>query len=231
METNIIQVKKIMKRLVDMKPTPKEMEIFVNHPFIETRVLMTQNQMFDIFDNPDMFLEWKEHFKNHIDKESTTLSTLFSHIVKPYRLSVFKYISELLSEKDYGETLRTCWVTTEYNANHSDISKKEMVSLFKKANKQYLMDEDDYQTYVELPEKVIIYRGVRHSKYKNELSWTLDKDTAIWFAQRFESDNYIIYEVEIDKKDIFAYFNEREEEEIIIDPYKLKNYKIKEMVL
>lgn len=227
--TNLDKIKEIFKTLLELRPIQKN-EIFVSHPFLTTRVVMTKDKMIDIFEDSDGFKEWKEFFKKRIEKE-TRLMSLFLHIEKPYRLSVFSYTCDYMGEKDYGEILNMCWTTEEFNSNNPDVTKKEMVSLFKKANKQYLMEEDDYKTYLELPDKITIYRGVRSPKYKKGLAWSLDKDIATWFATRFESDEYYLYEVEIDKKEILAYFNDRDEQEIIINPYNLKKYEIKEMVL
>jgi hypothetical protein len=47
------------------------------------------------------------------------------------------------------------------------------------------------------------------------LSWTLDKNQAKWFANRFEKDG-VVLEKRISKKNIVAYFNGRNEEEVIV---------------
>ena len=54
------------------------------------------------------------------------------------------------------------------------------------------------------------------------LSWTLDRQTAEWFAHRF-GENGTVYEAQIDKKHIYAYFSGRNESEVIVDPSYLTN--------
>ena len=54
------------------------------------------------------------------------------------------------------------------------------------------------------------------------LSWSLNQETAEWFAHRF-GENGTVYEAQIDKKHIYAYFSGRNESEVIVDPSYLTN--------
>lgn len=54
------------------------------------------------------------------------------------------------------------------------------------------------------------------------LSWTLDYETADWFARRFDEDG-TVYKAQIDKEHIFALFNGRDESEVVLDPKYLKD--------
>ena len=94
--------------------------------------------------------------------------------------------------------------------------------MFKSTDPRLLMDEDDYQRFVGLDEVVTVYRGVTSMNAKNikALSWTLDRDTAEWFAHRF-GENGTVYEAQIQKKYIYALFTGRNESEVIVDPKHL----------
>jgi len=70
-----------------------------------------------------------------------------------------------------------------------------------------------------LPNKITIYRGCELPKHKNGPSWSLDKDKAEWFANRWGKADGVIYEKTITKDKIFAYKNGRKEQEIIINGY------------
>ena len=59
------------------------------------------------------------------------------------------------------------------------------------------------------------------------MSWTLDEEKAKWFATRFDSDMQVVYSTTIQKLDILAYFTERGENEIVVDPDTLKKCDIK----
>lgn len=72
-----------------------------------------------------------------------------------------------------------------------------------------------------LPEKVKIYRGLGSKSRRDGISWTLSKEKAEWFATRFK-DNGEVLTAEANKSDILAFLNGRNEQEIIINPKKLK---------
>ena len=84
---------------------------------------------------------------------------------------------------------------------------------------EFLMNEDEYDEFQALDNTVTVYRGVTSHNAKNvkALSWTLSYDTADWFAHRFGEDG-TVYEAQIDRRHIYAYFNRRNEHEVIVDP-------------
>lgn len=50
-----------------------------------------------------------------------------------------------------------------------------------------MMCEADYEVYKQLPDELIVYRGLGTLNADNikALSWTLNVDRAKWFAKRF----------------------------------------------
>ena len=80
------------------------------------------------------------------------------------------------------------------------------------------MNEDDFKVFESLPNVVTIYRGVtdKNKDNKRALSWTLSQDKAEWFAHRFDEVGEV-WKTEISKDNIFAYFDEMDEKEVIID--------------
>lgn len=93
------------------------------------------------------------------------------------------------------------------------------------------MKKDDYNTWQRLPDSLKIYRGVGVSRNEKGLSWTNDKNTALWFAQRFnygDKHGYLL-EGTVCKKDILAYFNTRNEKEVLVDYKKVNSIKNIEM--
>lgn len=73
-------------------------------------------------------------------------------------------------------------------------------------------------------DKVTVYRGINKYGTVNECSWTLNKDTAVWFSNRFSEyeGNSKVYSMVIDKKDIMFYNNDRKEFEVYIPIDKVK---------
>ena len=77
------------------------------------------------------------------------------------------------------------------NANNNPhVSKKELLSYFKEASKEYLMNENDFEVYLKLSDIVTVYRGVTDYNKRNikALSWTLDLEQAKWFAERYSEE-------------------------------------------
>ena len=75
------------------------------------------------------------------------------------------------------------------------------------------MSKKDLNFFNSLENEFIVYRGYTH--WENGYSYTLDKERAVWFANRF-GQNGKVKEMLVRKEDVFAYTNSREENEIII---------------
>lgn len=76
-----------------------------------------------------------------------------------------------------------------------------------------------------LPDTVTIYRGGNSAStdYSNAYSWTLDINVANFFASRRGMDTGYIIEAQVNKADIIdAFLDDRDEQEIIVDPCHLK---------
>lgn len=76
-------------------------------------------------------------------------------------------------------------------------------------------------------DKVTVYRGINQYGAVNECSWTLSKDTAVWFSHRFldkteYEGNSKVYSMVVDKSDIMFYNNDRNESEVYIPIEKVK---------
>lgn len=89
------------------------------------------------------------------------------------------------------------------------------------------MSVEDYAEFRFFEDTITIYRGVRNPKPQNvrALSWTLDSEVAYFFANRF-GDNGKVFQAQIDKQHILAFFNnEHNESEVVVDPRYLTNIK------
>ena len=84
------------------------------------------------------------------------------------------------------------------------------------------MNEEEHQTYQQLPETFTVYRGVTPGHNPSGLSWTTSLEKAKWFANRF-GEGYI-RQGTANKSDVLAYFSGRgSEEEIVISPKSLQD--------
>ena len=137
----------------------------------------------------------------------------------------------IFTRKEISKILGDAWVRSENPNGDANVSKRELLSMFKQADKKALMTEEDYKRWESLDDTLTVYRGVTSHNAKNikALSWALDEKTAEWFAHRFD-ENGTIYEAQINKKDVYAYFGERGESEVIVDPKGLQNITMVEEV-
>ncbi len=146
---------------------------------------------------------------------------LFIQIHKPYRIPVLMRISEELTNKEFSEMLIDLWVDTEFpHENGTDL----MLLLFTKADKKYLMSKEELEALDKMNDMIVVYRGLQNNATERALSWTTDKQTAIWFATRFDRKGRVL-KAKIQKKHIFAYKQDRNESEIILNPNYLRNTK------
>ena len=130
------------------------------------------------------------------------------------------------SEEDYWDVVGSVWIDSE-NIYQNRYSWRSLLT------EQYsyphlMMDEKEKAFFDSLPEEITIFRGGMDDK---GFSWTLDKDKAVWFADRWQMNgnlgdksnvtkrhNTNLFEKTINKNDALAYLNGRGESEIIYIP-------------
>lgn len=228
-KTNLEGVKKIAKLFVDLPIESNNKFGIIQHPFISNRfvpkILEPEDvgkviPFYDVSNEEDLN-KVRSMLKKVID--TTKDYQHFSIIVnKPYLLTFFKYTKDFLSNEDYSEFLSTVWTYTEYPNNDTNVSTRELLSYFNKSDKNILMSKDELEAYNKLDDLITIYRGVKPGAKVKALSWTTDKKVAKWFADRYEK-NGKVYKAVIDKKDVLAYFLNRNEYEVVVNYNKLKH--------
>ena len=220
MKTNIEQIKEIAKALLYTDIHYLDMG-FVSHPFANFNIQMIREnnkiELLDITKEVDVE-RWRKYLSEKIDTISSVQQFLII-IHKPYLPVFFKYIKDYLSDKDYANMLYDIWITVEYPKHDINVSTNEFMSMFKRANKKLLMNQEEQFVFDSLPETITVYRGIQKDATTNALSWTLDKNIAQWFANRFNNNGEVV-EATINKKYVFAYLNGRGEKEIVLD-YKM----------
>lgn len=172
--------------------------------------------------------KYKEYLVRPIDFPNADLYLIIQNINPKHRLYLFKEFSSLLTEEDYCFGLKTAYIKTEgLNTEDAKITIEDVLKLFEKSNKKMLMKED-YQTFCNLPDILTIYRGTSKGNSSNAISWTIDKDRAIWFYKKYDSKGTVL-EAKIKKEDLICYLDQTAcgEKEVIVD-YK-KIFDIKEL--
>lgn len=136
---------------------------------------------------------------------------------------------EGISDKKYWTMIGLTWESCD-NLIHY---REEVKSLFRSKRKfrQYLMSSAGQSSLNKLPEEITIFRGMTVDEFKSGdfgISWSLKKEVAEFFAKYFRNCHVTYYpkticELKIKKSDVIAFFNGRNEEEIIYDYASHKN--------
>ena len=185
----------------------------IHHPYLVD--VMFGGSDVEIIRANAMF-ENKRNFIEQALKEKQFAKAVFL-CERPYRLEFFiEYLNgqEAVDPNMYWGLLSEIYVDSEGASKNIDVW---MMLLSECHNNDLLMNQDDLGFYRSLNNELTIYRGVESLFSKNQsLSWTLSKETATWFANRFERGGIVISGT-VKKKDIFAAFSGRGESEILVD--------------
>lgn len=200
--------------------------LFVKHPFTDSGISGIRKKdgsllIADLINKPEDLSAWREQVGTQIN-ESDSAFHIYMMITKSYALGFLKFAQNSLSERDFADILADAWIRTEAPNSDPNLSKRDLLSMFRSTDPTLLMDEYDFQRFTALDDTVTVYRGVTSKNAKNikALSWTLDRATAEWFAHRF-GENGSIYEAQIQRQYIYAFFSGRNESEVIVDPKHL----------
>jgi hypothetical protein len=93
--------------------------------------------------------------------------------------------------------------------------------LSREPERHTVMDEAEREHLAGLPDVVTIYRGVNLRSAVYGLSWSLSRERAQWFANRwgcFKRRRPIMLQSSVCKSDVAAYFDSRSEQEIVVRP-------------
>lgn len=201
--------------------------LFVSHPFTNSPIRPVPSK-----DNPSRPVlvnvlqpEGEAAFREFIVDEikaSTDLWHILAMMEHTYYFTFLDHIQSYLSDSDLGSCLRHIWKSVECANDGTILTKTQICHLFYRSTKETLMDKDELETLHSLPEKIIVYRGTtsKNSKDLMAFSWTLSLKSAEWFAKRFDDREQKIFQAEIPKSEVLAYFSH--EEEIVVNPYKLE---------
>lgn len=222
-ETSINSIKRVAR---EMLYSPVEVDDFtkllVYHPVfttIYTTVCVDgKNVIADI--TTEEGLDLARNYYLQFIETANRYDDFFRILRSSYLPLFFKNSSLYFSREDYSSFLAEMWTRVEFPNNSPDCSIQSFVTAFSNSDKTILMNEKERKLLSELPDEVVVYRGVKPNAKVKALSWTLSHDTAKWFADRFEK-NGIVYRARIKKEDILAYFDGCGESEIVVRPSKL----------
>lgn len=193
----------------------------VQHPFFTNRFVCwnpddAEHPHLDILGSNDDMQEAIRRYKGFIEK-SDSIDSILLLMAKSYRLPFLKHIQKTLSPDEMGGLLAYIWVCSE-NPNDCMVPLSTLIKWFKKASRESLMDAEELAYYDSLPDEFTVYRGIGSKSNKKGISYTLSLEKAEWFAKRFQQKKGYVLTGTAKKKDVLAYFNSREEQEVLVEP-------------
>lgn len=163
--------------------------------------------------------------------KADTFSQCLCAINKGNRFDYLNWLhkGDLITDQECADAVYSIW-TMQERFYRCGMRKEKLIKLIKLAVKSPLLQSNiDDLSY---NNTVTIYRGVKVNNYRG-LSWTIDKSVAEWFARRFryDGDKCYVFTGIINKKDILALFNSRNEKEVVCDYRKIKNIQSEEIII
>jgi len=224
LETNMCRVKEVAKAFLFMDIAETKVPFVASHPFTSSWFWMNpKGELVDLH-NVGAAREWREKMKTQIDESD--LDSLFAWMNRPYIMSFLKFVEKELSPDDLGMILGRYWQDVEVISLDSVVPGEQIVRMFKRASKNTLMNDKERAVYDSLPDEVTVYRGVTsyNRRAKKALSWTVDKEVAQWFANRFDTGTGEVWTLTVPKERILCFFGGGEKE-VIVNLYRADNLK------
>ena len=229
-ETDLESVKNVAKSLLRVPILETEYSpMIVSHPFTKCGIVTLLNGeefcQLDITKSSDALKNWQAQMERQID-ESHNAHFVYYLLNDSYRLMFLNDVAKFLSTEEFSDLLGDAWVTSEYANLDANVSKQQLLKLFKSADKSKLMSEDELETFEDLDDEIVVYRGVGSLNKNNikALSWTTSFGKAKWFSERYGKGGKI-YTATINKENVLAYFDRKNEDEVIVDFTALQNIK------
>ena len=223
-ETDINEVRNVMKAFLYLPLEQDEKFGFIiHHPIFSNGVSISRDgELVDMVNDEVGREKVIKAMEETIDK--TDLNGLFVMLNPPYYLTFLKFVKGYLSLKDFSELLSEAWTLMENPNADVNVSKGTAAKWFREADKKCLMEEDEYEHYMSLPDEMTVYRGVANGRVKKGMSWTDNREKAEWFASRFGGEGYVL-SGKVKKEDVLAYFNRRDEYEVVVEYRDVKETK------
>lgn len=223
-KTNLQELKLLAKSLLHLEPELTEFSpMIIHHPFTNSGVVGLQDEkgnlrIGNIVESREDRKQWQKQMAKIIDGADNVLS-IYHLVEKPYVLGFLKYAAPYLSKEDFSTILADAWIRSEQPNHDPNLPQSRLLAMFRAADPKLLMDDQERNMLDSLEDTVTVYRGVHSAKSNgiNAMSWTLDQDTAAWFAGRYGRQG-CVYEAKIEKAHICALFLGRNETEVILNP-------------
>lgn len=143
---------------------------------------------------------------------------------RPYRLDAAMQYRCHMNEQQWANTLRWIWVDSENIWQNVDTWEELLKETRPCGYVSHTMKADEILVYKCLPDEVTVYRGFTQEGTPKGLSWTLSREVAIKFAQRYVKKRGRVVQMTVPKSSVLAVYLSRNEMELVIPRAGHTNY-------
>lgn len=142
-------------------------------------------------------------------------AVLFAISQRPYRAEVLYELGierEVMPPRDFWQMAGEVWTDSENCYQNLDLWRE--IFTCDLPFRERLMTSAERDIFDDLPDPIPVWHGVDGS----EFAWTTDRGVAEWFARRFphKADRFLLREGLAPKDKVIAYFDRRNEKEVLI---------------
>lgn len=142
---------------------------------------------------------------------------------QPFWWGALAEIADKLTDSEYWEAVGEVFCSVDNGHQYRAVMRRLLSS--KRPGREAMMALEEREELGRLPSVITVHRGYGVASCKLGWSWTLDRDKAVWFAERFAALDGVRPKVisgTCDKADVVAYFSRRDESEVVVDPKKVR---------
>lgn len=148
--------------------------------------------------------------------EAKDWNSLLFLIERPHRFQAFKEHMNHMSDEEYWQNLADVYCDSE---NINQIPDVDKLLLSTRPHRKCMMSDSGATTLEEMPDKITIYRGFSRDRYwTHSFSFTTSRKVAAWFARRDGFPAPTLLTATVNKSDVLAYLDQRDECEILTNP-------------
>lgn len=206
----LLRKEKLLPELKPYERTSKTLGTMIHHPLL-----------IEMFYHPDHAALLNERYRQKKEAVAEAFekglwsSYIFLH-ERPYRIgALLRAVQKGMSEEAHLRLVGDVWVDSENIWQH----KSEWNLIWRSLkNPQAVMSAEEKTRFDHLPDEVTVWRGVRHhTHWLKGLSWTMDKERAVWFAHRLATtkNRPVVVKGLVAKSRILSYFDARNESEVV----------------
>lgn len=146
-QTNLAAVKSLARAMLhlDIELT-KHSPLVVKHPFTDCGISGVrkgegQLTVVNLLSSESDLDLWRKQVGNVID-EADSAFQIYMMVTKSYALAFLKFARNSLSEKDFANILADAWIRTEVPNNDPNLSKRDLLAMFKGTDPALLIPQD-----------------------------------------------------------------------------------------